>query len=142
MASIAFHSEVPSFNLKDKIKIKKWLKVLVDLHKGTIGFLQYVFCDDDYLLELNKEHLDHDTLTDIITFRYQEHPDPIDSDIYISIDRVKENAEAFGVEFENELHRVMAHGVLHLLGFKDKGDEAEKEMRQKENEALLLYNSI
>lgn len=108
-------------------------------HSGEIEFVQYVFCDDEYLLTLNQEHLDHDTLTDIITFRYQEHPNPIESDIYISVERVRENALNFGVTFENELHRVMVHGILHLLGFKDKGEEAEKEMRSQEDLALSIF---
>ncbi len=139
MPKISFHSELPSFNLKEKIKVRKWLESVVSSHSGEIEFVQYVFCDDEYLLTLNQEHLDHDTLTDIITFRYQEHPNPIESDIYISVERVRENALNFGVTFENELHRVMVHGILHLLGFKDKGEEAEKEMRSQEDLALSIF---
>ena len=142
MPKISFHSEQAFFKLKDKIKVRKWLETVVSAHSGTIDFVQYVFCDDQYLLALNQEHLDHDTMTDIITFRYQEHPNPIESDIYISVERVMENADNFGVAFENELYRVMVHGILHLLGFKDKTAAAAKEMREKENEALKLFSSV
>jgi probable rRNA maturation factor len=142
LPKISFHSELSSFSLKEKIKVRKWLEYVVSSHKGKIEFVQYIFCDDEYLLALNQEHLDHDTLTDIITFRYQEHPNPIESDIYISVERVKENALGFGVSFEEELHRVMVHGILHLLGFKDKGELAEKEMRKHEDEALKIFASI
>jgi probable rRNA maturation factor len=111
-------------------------------HQGSILSLHFIICDDDYLLSLNITHLQHDTLTDIITFRYQEYPLPLESDIYISIDRVKENASQYSVSFENELHRVMAHGVLHLLGFKDKTAADSKKMREKEEEALALWEVI
>ena len=99
-----------------------------------------MFCDDAYLLTMNQEYLQHDTLTDIITFRYQEHPYPLESDIYISVERVSENASIFGVPIEHELHRVMVHGVLHLLGFKDKTKADQQKMRRAEEEAIALLN--
>jgi len=139
LPKVSFHSEVPSFKLKEKTKLKAWLETVVTHHSGKIGFLNYIFCDDAYLLNINQEYLQHDTLTDIITFRYQEQPNPLESDIYISVERVRENATAFGVTFEQELRRVMVHGVLHLLGFKDKTTQQEKAMREAENTCLTLY---
>lgn len=112
---------------------------LIASYGGKAKAIHYIFCDDAYLLEINKEYLQHDTLTDIITFRYQEHPHPLESDIYISTERVQENASKFGVAFDAELRRVMAHGVLHLLGFKDKSAADKQKMRQAEEEALGLY---
>jgi rRNA maturation RNase YbeY len=139
LAKISFHSELPKFKLKDRAKVSSWLNTIVAFHLGKIEQVQYIFCGDEYLLALNKEHLGHDTFTDIITFRYQELPKPLESDIYISVDRVKENAEKFGVEFENELHRVMAHGMLHLLGFNDKKKSEAVLMREKEDWALGIF---
>ena len=139
MPKISFHSEIPSFKLKEKTKLKAWLETVVVNYSGTVGFLNYIFCDDAYLLNINKEYLQHDTFTDIITFRYQEQPNPLESDIYISVERVKENAATFGVSFEHELRRVMVHGVLHLLGLKDKNPQQEKAMRVAENACLTLY---
>jgi probable rRNA maturation factor len=138
-AKISFHSELPKFKLKDRTKVSSWLHTIVAFHLGKIERVQYIFCDDEYLLALNKEHLGHDTFTDIITFRYQEHPKPLESEIYISLERVRENAEKFGVSFENELHRVMAHGMLHLLGFKDKKKTEVAQMREKEEWALSIF---
>lgn len=97
--------------------------------------LNYIFCDDEYLLDINQKHLDHDYYTDIITFDYCE-DDLLASDLYISIDRVKDNAEKLGVEFMNELHRVMIHGVLHLIGYKDKLEKDKLEMTKQENICL------
>jgi probable rRNA maturation factor len=118
------------------------LSQIVAIHQGSILSINFIFCDDEYLLSLNKTHLQHDTLTDIITFRYQEHPLPLESDIYISVDRVKENACQYNVSFENELNRVMAHGLFHLLGYKDKTTAEAKIMREKEDEALALWLAI
>lgn len=109
-------------------------------YNGKIKAIQFVFCDDAYLLTMNQEYLQHDTLTDIITFRYQEYPQPLESDIYISIERVQENAGIFGVTTEQELRRVMVHGVLHLLGFKDKTLADQKKMRQAEEDAIALLS--
>lgn len=136
MATIAFHSELPSFKLKNKSSVKKWLLEVIASYGGKPKAIQYIFCDDDYLLKINQAYLQHDTLTDIITFRYQEHPSPLESDIYISTERVLENATKFGGSFEQELHRVMVHGVLHLLGFRDKSTAEKQKMRQAEELAL------
>ena len=139
MSSVTFHSELSSFKLKDKTKIKSWLKGVAERHKGSIRAIQYIFCDDAYLLEVNKQYLNHSTLTDIITFRYNEFPQPLESDIFISIERVRENALSYNVTFERELLRVMVHGVLHLLGFKDKTSEEKEVMRKEEDECLFLF---
>jgi probable rRNA maturation factor len=138
LSRISFYSETPSFKLKGKKVLSDWLDKIALNRGGKIKSLQYVFCDDAYLLQINLEHLKHNTLTDIITFRYSEHPHPIESDIYISVERVKENAEKFKTTFENELHRVMVHGLLHLLGLKDKTSEEVAKMRAAEDESLIL----
>ena len=102
-----------------------------------MGEIGYLFCDDKYLIEVNRQYLQHDTYTDIITFPYNE-GDVVSGDILISVERVEENAKKFGVEFESELHRVMVHGVLHLLGQGDKTEKEAKKMHQREDEALKL----
>ena len=135
---IRFHSEEISFKLKDKTKLKHWITNIIKGKKTAPGEITFVFCTDDYLLAINKQHLNHNTLTDIITFDYtSDHPKQlISGEIYISIDRVGENANKYSVSFEDELHRVMIHGVLHLLEYKDKSAEAKKEMRKQEDAAL------
>ena len=104
-----------------------------------LGEINYIFCDDEYLLKINQDYLKHDYLTDIITFDYVSGKN-ISGDLYISIDRVKENAEDFNVSFENELKRVMVHGVLHLMGYSDKSETATAEMRAKEEEKIKLFH--
>ena len=107
----------------------------------SVGNVNYLFCDDEYLLGVNRQYLDHDTYTDIITFDYVA-GGLISGDILISYERVGENAAKFGVPFEQELHRVIVHGVLHLLGQGDKSDEESAQMRRLEEEALLLWNEL
>ena len=104
-------------------------------HAKTIN---YIFCSDDYLLKINKEYLNHDTLTDIITFDNSEEEGKIEADIFISIDRIKENALSLKKDFDQELHRVIIHGLLHLLGYNDKTDDDKAEMRKKEDACLSL----
>ena len=123
---------------KEKNKIKLWIKTIIDKENYTLDTINYMFCNDDELLEINIKHLNHKTLTDIITFDYTEEK-KISSDIFISIDRVLENAKKFEVAFEEELHRVMIHGVLHLCGYKDKSKSEAELMRKKENWALTLF---
>lgn len=135
--TIFFHSEEIDFKLKKKKKVRNWLIELANTEEKTIEELSYIFCSDEYLLEVNKEHLDHDYFTDVITFDYCDNK-VISGDIFISIDRVKENAESFGKSFKNELRRVMAHGLLHLMGYKDKNEADEAEMRKMEDFALEL----
>lgn len=135
------------FHIQTKIKIanktlyKKWIKNLSQQLKKKVGELNFIFCSDDSLLELNQQYLQHDTLTDVITFDYSE-DDLIQGDIFISTDRVQENANEFGVDFNTELRRVIAHGVLHLCGYKDKTKTDTKIMREKENWALSEYSKI
>lgn len=113
-----------------------WLSDVCKIHKRSIGELNLIFCSDEYLLEINKAHLKHDYYTDIITFDYYE--EEITGDLFVSVDRVIENAKNLVVDFKQELHRVVAHGTLHLLGYGDKTKEEELLMRKLEDEALLL----
>ncbi len=132
---IAFLTEDITFELKEKLKHKAWLKDAARAEGFNIGELNYIFCSDAYLLEINQKYLGHDTLTDIVTFDNSEDPKIIEGDIFISIERVRENALKFDT-VASELKRVMVHGLLHLAGYKDK-DKAQKElMRNKENEHL------
>ena len=132
---ITFLTEDITFGLKEKLKHKAWLKDAAKAEGFTIGELNYIFCSDAYLLDINQKYLGHDTLTDIVTFDNSEDPKMIEGDIFISIERVRENAIKFDTE-DSELKRVMVHGLLHLAGYKDK-DKAQRElMRNKENEHL------
>ena len=132
---ITFLTEDITFGLKEKLKHKAWLKDAANAEGFAIGELNYIFCSDAYLLDINQKYLGHDTLTDIVTFDNSEDPKMIEGDIFISIERVRENAIKFDTE-DSELKRVMVHGLLHLAGYKDK-DKAQKElMRNKENEHL------
>ena len=137
---ILFHSET-KFNLTQKLLHKRWLAALAKQEGFSIGDINYIFCDDDYLLKINLEYLNHDTLTDIITFDYVE-DGVLNGDIYISIERVRENAVIFSVPFEQELLRVLSHGVLHLCGYKDKTDTDAALMRKKEDSAIQLFSTI
>ena len=114
---------------------------MIKSHGKKVGEIGYMFCSDNYLIEVNRSYLNHDTYTDIITFDYVE-GDLVSGDIMISIDRVKENAVTFNTSFENELHRVIIHGVLHLLGQGDKTKDEAAMMRKREAEALDLWNTI
>jgi probable rRNA maturation factor len=136
---ISFHNQSISFKLKDKTRLKQWIKSVTEKEKHKLGTINYIFCTDEELLEINLRHLNHNTLTDIITFDYTEGK-TINSDIFISVIRVLENAEKFKVTFDDELHRVMIHGVLHLCGYKDKSKADSELMRKKENAALKLFN--
>lgn len=175
---IQFNSEDISFSLKNKTKLKNWIVSTIEKNPprttGSIrarkkaGDISFVFCSDAFLLKMNKEYLNHDTYTDIITFDYSKDnsandlrfstplevtpkggvsrtkktTDPISGDIFISIDRVKENASNFSKTFEDELHRVIIHGVLHLLGYKDKTKIAKAEMRKQEDICLKALKKI
>jgi probable rRNA maturation factor len=134
---IEYHYE-KDFILVDSDKIRIWIEDVIKKEKKTVGDITYIFCDDDYLLERNKEFLDHNTLTDIITFNYCI-DNNISSDIMISIDRVKENSTTFENSFNEELKRVMIHGILHLIGYNDKSDKEKELMREKENFYLNMF---
>lgn len=136
---ILFNS-LNDFNLRQKLLYKRWLKELAALEGYKIGDINYIFCDDEYLLGINQQYLQHDTYTDIITFDYVEGK-ILNGDIYISTERVRENARIYQVDFENELKRVLSHGVLHLCGYKDKTDADAAQMREKENFAISLFSS-
>ncbi|WP_108425115.1 rRNA maturation RNase YbeY [Flagellimonas amoyensis] len=125
--------------LEGKTNYSDWITRILESESFVAGQIDYIFCTDDYLLELNKQYLNHDTLTDIITFDYTM-ANTISGDVFISTERVKENAETFGVEFTNELLRVMAHGLLHLIGYGDKSDEEKAVMRQKEEEKIKMFH--
>lgn len=139
--SIRFASQNIDFELPQVEKVKKWVSQVVQLRGKRVGNISYLFCDDEHLLGVNQQFLNHDTYTDIITFDYVV-ADLISGDIMISVDRVGENAEKFGVPFEQELHRVVIHGVLHLLGQGDKSDAEAVEMHGQEEEALALWNTM
>lgn len=136
---ISFFTQDIKFTLKNKTAVRAWLNTVAKKEGATIEELNYIFCSDDYLLELNKKHLNHNTLTDIITFdtavtlSVVEGPKSVSGDIFISIERVTENAEKFNVSLEHELHRVMVHGLLHLLGYKDKKPADKAQMTGKED---------
>ena len=134
--NIYYHSEC-DFQLQNEASISEWLKNAIRLEKKALGEINYIFCDDEYLLKKNQDFLNHDTLTDIITFDYSEE-NKLSADIFISIERVKENALIFAVPFEKELKRVIIHGILHLIGYKDKSEEETKTMRSKENFYLAI----
>ena len=137
---IFFHTKNLLFELNDTLIVQDWLTKIIEQEEQQLSLLNFIFCDDDYLHKINVEYLNHDTLTDIITFPLAELP-TIEGEIYISIPRVRENASKFETTFDNELHRVLAHGVLHLCGYFDKTEVEAKLMRQKEEEALQLLSS-
>ncbi|NQZ74970.1 MAG: rRNA maturation RNase YbeY, partial [Ekhidna sp.] len=127
-----FFAEDISFELQNSSSTSDWITKIIEQHSYRIESITYIFCSDNYLLQVNREHLNHDYYTDIITFDNSEHDKTIDTDIFISIDRVTENANTEQTSFNQELHRVMIHGILHLLGFNDKTELEEKAMREKE----------
>ena len=131
--------ELPPIDLQ---RVKAWIGEVVEKHGKTVGELYYYFCSDEKLLEINKERLGHDFYTDIVTFPLTDCETVLSSEFCISIERIKENAETFGRSYESELHRVIIHGVLHLIGFDDLTDEEEKEMREQEELSLELYKTM
>lgn len=130
--SVYFHNEDNSYVLPAKRKVKSWLKTSIEHQKMSIGTINVVFCSDQHLLGINIEYLNHDYYTDIITFNYCEAM-LISGDLFISIDRIKDNSKNNKLLFVNELHRVIIHGVLHLCGFNDKTKAEKKEIRQMED---------
>jgi probable rRNA maturation factor len=128
-----------NFKPLDEVTYSKWLELVAVSENKTLGELSFVFCSDEFLLKINQDHLNHDTYTDIITFDYSDNG-LISGEIYISTERVKENAGRFSVSEINELHRVMAHGVLHLCGYGDKSEFETQLMRDKENEKIGMFH--
>jgi probable rRNA maturation factor len=130
--SIHFFYEDIQYAIQSKRKIRKWIEYTAEEEKSIAGEICIIFCNDDYLNEINRKYLKHNTLTDIITFPLTNNPKIISGDIYISLPRVRENAKIFRQRVNDELHRVIIHGVLHLLGFNDKSEEEKEGMRLKE----------
>lgn len=137
--AIHFFSEDTKFELSQKLKRKNWLKKIAETEGFKIQELNYIFCSDEYLYQINVDYLDHDDYTDIITFDNSEEEKEIEGDIFISIDRVKENAVKHQQTEERELSRVISHGIFHLVGYKDKSDSEAKQMRAKEEFAIELF---
>lgn len=131
--AIRFFTEDISFSLKNKGLVRKWIKQTIIDESHKLRELNFIFCSDQYLLSINQQFLNHDTYTDIITFDNSDKEGLIIGDIFISVDRVQENAKSFKTNLEDELQRVMIHGTLHLLGYPDKGKEAKAIMTQKED---------
>ena len=136
---ITFNSET-SFTLKNQKKLVKWISDVISSEGFQVGEINYIFCNDSYLNKINQEFLNHDTFTDIISFDYTLGKE-VGGDIFISIERVLENAEKFNEVFENELHRVMIHGILHFMGYKDKTKKEKTLMRTKEDEKIFTLNT-
>ena len=135
-----FNEEIQLPKLKRRI-YSKWIKSIIIEYGFTLGEINYIFCSDKYLLQINKQYLNHDYFTDIITFNYNIEKF-VSSDIYISIETVAKNADYYNVTFDNELNRVMIHGILHLLGFDDKTEDEKIVMKEKEDEALDLLSLL
>ncbi|MEO8254234.1 MAG: rRNA maturation RNase YbeY [Flavobacterium sp.] len=127
------------FNLDNEEAIATWLSAVIVSEKKKEGEINYIFCDDDYLHKINLEYLNHDTLTDIISFDYTV-GNELNGDVFVSVERVHDNAKDFNVSFEEELKRVLVHGVLHYCGYKDKGEESERLMRSKEDEKIAMFH--
>ena len=137
MSVVSFHSEQTNFFLSNESQIADWLTKVCQKEGSTLGEVSIIFCSDEYLLEVNKKHLNHDYYTDVITFDYSEGND-VSGDIFISIDRISENAKNLVVPMLDEAHRIMVHGTLHLIGYKDKEIQAKEEMTAKEDFYLSL----
>lgn len=131
-SKINFYNKDVKLKLNTKTKLKEWIKACAANESKTVGEISIIFCSDEHILEINKEHLNHDYYTDIITFNYNVE-NTISGDLFISTDSVKDNAKVMGVPFERELYRVIIHGVLHLIGYNDKTRKQEKEIRKKED---------
>ena len=138
---VNYYFEDTAFKLKAKTKIKNWLKLVAESEVYTLGNVSVIFCSDNYILDINQRFLQHDYFTDIITFDYSE-GSKISGDLFISVDSVKENSIEYGTDFEDELHRVIVHGILHLIGYDDHTDDDVRIMRSKENYYLSLYDLL
>ena len=133
MAAIVYFSEQLSFRFPNKRCVSAWIRGTIVSEACVLEQLNIVFCSDDYLLQMNREYLQHDYFTDIITFNQSDSPQRMEGDIFISIDRIRENAKLYSVSLMHELHRVIIHGVLHLAGYTDDTSEKRQEMREKES---------
>lgn len=135
---ISFNYE-NDFELQNEVQISNWISKVILSENMKEGDINYIFCDDEYLLNLNEQYLDHDTLTDIISFDYSV-GNELHGDIFISVERVQDNATDFNVTFDEELKRVLVHGILHYCGYKDKSESEEQVMRQKEEEKMKMFH--
>lgn len=138
---ISFENEDVELKLKNKLILKKWIKQVAESYGFKTGDLTYIFCSDDKILEVNRQYLQHDYYTDIITFDYDE-DGVVSGDMFISVDTVRTNAEQYAPSFDDEMHRVIIHGVLHLCGLKDKAPDDEKKMRAAEEKALAMLATL
>ena len=138
---IRYFCEDIRFTYKNKLANNRWLKMVAGSEIRKIGDINVIFCSDNYILDVNMKYLQHDYFTDIITFDYCEGK-ILSGDLFISVDSVRENSIEFGTDFEEELHRVIVHGVLHLIGYDDHTEEDKKMMRQKENYYLQMRSQI
>jgi rRNA maturation RNase YbeY len=136
---VSFFSEDIDFKVVNPLKTKKWIKNASFSEGYEVSQLNYIFCSDEYLLEINKQYLDHDYFTDIITFDNSEEDKQLEGDIYISVDRVRDNAATFHTDFDSEMRRVLIHGLLHLVGYEDSSEALKTAMRAKEDEYLRLF---
>lgn len=141
MASIKLFTDQTTFKYNNKRKLYSWLKNVIDIENKRLGELNIILTNDVVILEINKEHLNHNYYTDIITFNYNE-GDVLKGELYISVETVNTNSIKFKTDFTEELHRVIVHGVLHLIGYNDKTKEQKIKMREKEQEKLLLWKSF
>jgi len=140
MNLIQFFCEDIKFSISQKLALRNWIKSVINLESGALEGLNYIFCSDAYLQKLNKKFLDHDCLTDILTFNQSE-SESIQGEIFISLDRVRENSKLYQCSFEEELHRVIIHGALHLIGYKDRTRKEKELMREKEEAYLSLLSN-
>ena len=139
--SIFFHKEGINFDIREKRKIRQWINKVVEIEKKELGELNIILAGDKELLELNKTYLSGKYLTDVITFEYNKEK-KISGDIYLSVERIRENALKFNERVDREILRVIIHGIMHLMGYKDKKDEEQKKMRQKEDEYLDMFDKM
>jgi len=139
--AIFFHTEDIDFSFSEKKKSRKWIKEIINRRDFKVGNLNIIFSSEAYLLKINQDYLNHNYHTDVITFEYSENS-VISGDIFIGIDKVRDNSSKFGESFITELRRVIIHGVLHLLGYSDKGESEKQVIRKMEDDALNLWNKI
>ena len=138
---VSYFKEDTNFDFKEKRRTNRWLKLVAESEIRRLGDVSVIFCSDNYILDVNLKYLQHDYFTDIITFDYCE-GDTLSGDLFISVDSVRENAAFYGVEFADELNRVIVHGILHLIGYDDHTEKEKKEMRAKENYYLSLRELV
>jgi len=138
-SAILFNTQDVTFSYPSPAKLKKWIISVVQTEGGNIQVLNFIICSDNYLLSMNRKYLEHDTFTDVITFPYSQVISKLEGDIYISLERIKENSADRDIPLEEELKRVMIHGVLHLLGYGDKSEEAKRKMTEVEDRYLQTF---